>query len=88
MSQLASARSLLRAARDVINSPVDETAVPLEARRAPVDPPRMSPAAPIEHGLFARAVDGEASPAFDGFLDGVQESRVIAWLPSGVPVVS
>jgi hypothetical protein len=87
VSQLASARSLLRAARDVINSPVDEATVPLEARRAPVDPPRMSPAVPIEHGFFSRAIDSVAVPAFDGFLDGVQESRVITWLPSGAPVV-
>jgi hypothetical protein len=47
----------------------------------------MSPAAPIEHGFFSRAIESGAAPVFDGFLDGVQESRVIAWLPSGVPVV-
>lgn len=87
MPPLASARSLLRAARDVINAPVDETAGPLEARRVPADPPRIAPAAPIEHGFFSRVVRGDVTPVFKGFLDGVQESRVIAWLPSGVPVV-
>jgi hypothetical protein len=85
--ELAGARSLLRAARDVFNTRIDETTPPLEAQRVPADPPRIAAAAPLEQGFFSRKVEGEARPAFRGFLDGVQESRVITWLPSGVPVV-
>jgi len=40
-----------------------------------------------EPGAFTRPVAGAAA-AFGGFLDGVQESRVAAWLPTGVPLVA
>jgi hypothetical protein len=59
----------------------------LESRQSPASPPRLASAAVREPGSFARIVPGNADPQFAGFLDGVQESRVVAWLSSGVPVV-
>ena len=84
----STARELLNAVRAAISAPVDDASgVPLEARQPPAGPPRMAPATPLERGSFDREVDGAAEPAFGGFLDGVQESRVVAWLDSGAPVV-
>ncbi len=40
----------------------------------------------VEPGGFTRVVPA-AEVAFGGFLDGVQESRIVAWTPAGVPVV-
>jgi hypothetical protein len=84
---LATARSLLRAAREIIDTPIDESGAPLELNRTPQAPPRVTPATPVEHGFFAREVGDDATPAFGGFLDGVQESRVVTWLPAGLPLV-
>lgn len=47
----------------------------------------MAPATSLEPAFFSRAVPGDAPPVFGAFLDGVQESRVVSWMPSGVPVV-
>ncbi len=52
------------------------------------DPPRLEAAAPIEGGtLSARAVGGDPVVGFAAFLDGIQNSRVIRHLKSGVPLV-
>lgn len=52
------------------------------------DPPRLEAAAPIEgDALVARPVADEPTASFGGFLDGIQNSRVIRHLPSGVPLV-
>lgn len=52
------------------------------------DPPRLEAAAPIEGtALAARPIADEPVAAFGGFLDGIQNSRVIRHLASGVPLV-
>ena len=52
------------------------------------DPPRLEAAAPIEGGtLSAHAVGGDPVVGFAAFLDGIQNSRVIRHLKSGVPLV-
>lgn len=87
-AETPSVRALLRAVRACIAAPVDDDAgTSLELRYAPAGPPRIVPATVVETGFFARVVPGHAEPAFGGFLDGVQESRVVSWTPSGVPVV-
>jgi hypothetical protein len=58
----------------------------LELRREPSAPARLAPMPAVEEGPFVRAVPAGAA-AFGGFLDGVQESRVAAWLAEGVPLV-
>ncbi len=59
---------------------------PLEWRPDASTPPRVSPMPLAEDGPFARPV-APGPAAFGGFLDGVQESRVVSWLPSGAPLV-
>ncbi|HYV98542.1 MAG TPA: hypothetical protein VE967_13890 [Gemmatimonadaceae bacterium] len=83
----ASVRDLLRAARERINVPLgDESAAPLELRYSSAAPPRLADAPALETGFAVREVPGAPEPAFAAFLDGVQESRVIAYT-HGVPVV-
>lgn len=84
----ASVRALLRAIRDAVPGAVAEGAgPPLEATRGPAGPPRLAPASLLESGEFARSVNGDAPATFAGFLDGVQQSHVAKWLPSGAPIV-
>jgi hypothetical protein len=83
-----SARKLLDLVRTVVAAPVDDTSeTPLEWRQMPASPPRVVAPAALEQGFATKAVDGEPMAVFGGFLDGVQESRVVSWLPSGVPIV-
>ena len=59
----------------------------LEALPRAVEPPRISPAAPIE-GRAVRAVRVEGDPVagFGAFLDGTQHSRVVRYA-DGLPIV-
>jgi hypothetical protein len=59
----------------------------LEARPAAVDPPRLSPATPIEgHAMRAVRVEGDPVAGFGAFLDGTQQSRVLHYA-EGLPIV-
>lgn len=81
----ASVRTLLRALSRV--APVaDAVGPPLEARADRAAPPRVSPMPAVEALVAPRPVPATGA-AFGGFLDGVQGSRVAAWLPGGVPLV-
>lgn len=85
----ASARSLVRVARTVAGvTDSGADGVSLEGRFADASAPaRITPAELSEPGTFARAVPGTPAATFGAFLDGVQDSRAVAWLPSGVPIV-
>ena len=62
-------------------------ALPLERQQPPPEPPRTIGATVIEGTtLRARRVEGEPAPGFAAFLDGTQQSRVIAY-EQGVPIV-
>ena len=66
---------------------LDDGGAPLEARPTAVDPPRLSPAAPIEgHAVRALRVEGDPVVGFGAFLDGTQQSRVLHYA-DGLPVV-
>ena len=64
-----------------------DTGASLEALPKAVEPPRISPAAPIE-GRAVRAVrvDGDPVAGFGAFLDGTQQSRVVRYA-DGLPIV-
>jgi hypothetical protein len=60
----------------------------LEVRPVASEPPRLQRAEPLEgDAVRARAVDGEPVVGIAAFLDGIQESRVVAHWPGGVPLV-
>ena len=60
----------------------------LELRPAAPEPPRLQRAEPLEGGAVrARRVEGEPVAGIAAFLDGIQESRVLAHWPGGVPLV-
>ena len=66
---------------------LDDGGGSLEARPAAVDPPRISPAAPIEgHAVRALRVAGDPEVGFGAFLDGTQQSRVVHYA-DGLPIV-
>jgi hypothetical protein len=48
--------------------------------------PRMAQATIIEKGPLRRSVSGEPIPAFGAFLDGIQRTRVLAYL-GGIPII-
>jgi hypothetical protein len=80
-------RALARALAPVVPSvAADDGGAPLEARREPAAPPRVAPMPAVEPPGPARPVPVTGA-AVSGFLDGVQRSRVVAWLPEGVPLV-
>jgi hypothetical protein len=80
-------RGALRALRAVgAGAAADEPT--LESRPVAAEPPRLQRAEPIGAGPFvACGVDGDPVVGISGFLDGIQESRVLAHWPGGVPVV-
>lgn len=60
--------------------PVADAGAPLERMGGDADPPRLKDARIVEDAtLRARAIRGDPSPGFVAFLDGAQESRVVAW---------
>ena len=62
-------------------------ALPLERQQPPAEPARTIGATVIEGTVLrARRVDGEATPGFSAFLDGTQQSRVVAHV-RGAPIV-
>jgi hypothetical protein len=59
----------------------------IEALPTAIEPPRLSPAAPIEgHAVRAVRVDGDPTVGFGAFLDGTQQSRVVHYA-DGLPIV-
>jgi hypothetical protein len=60
--------------------PVAEGGAPLERMGGDPEPPRVVDAQVVEDAtLRARRVAGDPTPGFVAFLDGAQESRVLAW---------
>lgn len=65
-----------------------EPGSPLEALPAASDPPRTIGARVIEGTtLRARRIIGDPVPGLSAFLDGVQRSHPVLYLPGGIPVV-
>jgi hypothetical protein len=61
--------------------------LPLERQQPPAEPARTIGATVLEGTtLRARRVTGDASPGFVAFLDGTQQSRVVAYV-QGAPIV-
>jgi hypothetical protein len=61
---------------------------PLELRPVAPEPPRLQRAEPLEgDAVRVRRVLGEPAVGIAAFLDGIQESRVIAHWPGGIPLV-
>ena len=68
--------------------PLTEGGGVLEHGPTGVEPPRTLGARVLEGTtLRPHRIPGEPSGAFAAFLDGIQRSRVVAYLPGGVPVV-
>ena len=65
---------------------VSSTAPTLERLEGAHEAPRVIDAQLVENATVARAIPGAPTPAFEAFLDGVQESRV-ALAVRGVPIV-
>jgi hypothetical protein len=60
----------------------------LELRPSAPEPPRLQRAQPAEgDAMRVRRVEGEPAAGFVAFLDGIQESRVLAHWPGGIPLV-
>jgi hypothetical protein len=60
----------------------------LELRPAASEPPRLQRAEPLEGAsIRAHRLEGEPVIGIAAFLDGIQESRVLAHWPGGVPLV-
>lgn len=66
-----------------------ESAPSLEQMAASADPPRMVAANKVIEGTTLRAhrILGDPIAGFAAFLDGTQRSRVVQYLPGGLPVV-
>ncbi|MBA4070891.1 MAG: hypothetical protein C0497_03505 [Gemmatimonas sp.] len=61
---------------------------PLELRLVAPEPPRLQRAEPLEgDAVRVRRVPGDPVVGIAAFLDGIQESRVIAHWPGGIPLV-
>lgn len=60
----------------------------LEQRPVAPEPPRLQRAEPLEgDAVRVRRVPGDPAVGIAAFLDGIQESRVIAHWPGGIPLV-
>ncbi len=74
----AALRHLMQA--DPRMRPLGRAAAPLERIASGAEPPRVDDAHPVEDAtLRARAVPGVPTPGFAAFLDGTQESELLAW---------
>lgn len=80
-------RDALRAVRQA-GAAVSASEPPLELRPVAPEPPRLQRAEPLEgDAVRARRVPGDPVVGIAAFLDGIQESRVIAHWPGGIPLV-
>lgn len=80
-------REALRAVRQA-GAVASASEPPLELRRVAPEPPRLQRAEPLEgDAVRVRRVPGDPTPGIAAFLDGIQESRVIAHWPGGIPLV-
>ena len=80
-------RDALRALRSA-GAAMAQSAATLEARPAVAEPPRLQRAEPLEgDAVRVRRVEGEPVTGIAAFLDGIQESRVLAHWPGGIPLV-
>jgi hypothetical protein len=85
----ASFRAATRGVRAALGASVhiQDARATLEQLQRSDDPPRTAQVRPLESGAFsARAVRGRPEPGFAAFLDGVQQSRVVAYI-DGAPIV-
>ncbi|MEK7240561.1 MAG: hypothetical protein AAB224_08235, partial [Gemmatimonadota bacterium] len=79
-------RDALRALRSA-GASVAHSEPALETRPAASEPPRLQRAEPLEgNEVHVRRVDGEPTVGVAAFLDGIQESRVLAHWPGGIPL--
>ncbi len=80
-------RDAVRSAR-LAGAAMAATEPPLELRPVAPTPPRLQRAEPIEgDAVCVRRVPGEPVVGIAAFLDGIQESRVLAHWPGGIPLV-
>ncbi|MHB1097037.1 MAG: hypothetical protein ACYC3F_12775 [Gemmatimonadaceae bacterium] len=80
-------RDALRAVRRA-GGAVSASEPPLEMRPVAPEPPRLQRAEPLEgDAVRVRRVPGDPVVGIAAFLDGIQESRVIAHWPGGIPLV-
>jgi hypothetical protein len=85
----ASFRAATRGVRAALGASVhiQDALATLEQLQRSDEPPRTARVRPIESGPFAaRLVRGRPQPGFVAFLDGVQQSRVVAYIDSA-PIV-
>ena len=85
----ASFRAATRGVRAALGASVhiQDARSTLEQLQRSDEPPRTARVRPLESGTFcARAVRGRPEPGFVAFLDGVQQSRVVAYI-DGAPIV-
>jgi hypothetical protein len=80
-------RDALRALRSA-GAAVAQSGQTLETRPTVAEPPRLQRAEPLEGGeVRVRRVEGAPCVGIAAFLDGIQESRVLAHWPGGIPLV-
>jgi hypothetical protein len=85
----ASFRAATRGVRAALGASVhiQDALATLEQLQRRDEPPRTARVRPLESGAFAgRAIRGRPEPGFVAFLDGVQQSRVVAYV-DGAPIV-
>ena len=83
----ASARDALRAVRQA-GAVASASEPPLEQSPVAPEPPRLQRAEALEGDVVrVRRVPGDPAVGIAAFLDGIQESRVIAHWPGGIPLV-
>lgn len=85
---------VLRALRAAPGAPeggwrLETTGAPsLERMALEMEPPRLEAALPIEgEALSYRVLDAEPLVGFHAFLDGIQSTRVLQYLPGGMPLI-
>jgi hypothetical protein len=85
----ASFRAATRGVRAALGASVhiQDALATLEQLQRSDEPPRTARVRPLESGPFsARPVRGRPEPGFVAFLDGVQQSRIVAYI-DGAPIV-
>lgn len=84
---VASVGAALRALR-AAGAAIAAASPALEVQRDAPDPPRLQRAEPLEgDAVRARPITGDPVAGIAAFLDGIQESSVIAHWPGGLPIV-